>query len=262
MNAGERLARHGLALPTGHTLVSLAERPDLVGPFSHHNGAVWPEFMFHDAVADPLWAALDRQLGAFQLVLLEADGAIAAGCNSAPIAWDATDAGLPAGWDAQFQASVDQHTAGVAPTALGALQIVVRPERHGTGLATLMIAAMRAMAKAEGLRWLIACVRPTEKHRHPRVPIDEYARWTRDDGLPMDPWIRVHLRVGGRLIRGAPESMRIEGTVAEWRDWTGLPFLATGEYLIDFAAAPVAIDLEADRGVYLDPNVWIVHEAG
>ena len=64
MNAGERLAAYGLALPDGHTLVPLAEPPDLVSAFSLHNGAVWPEFMFHDALADPPWATLDTALGA------------------------------------------------------------------------------------------------------------------------------------------------------------------------------------------------------
>jgi hypothetical protein len=53
--------------------------------------------------------------------------------------------------------------------------------------------------------------------------------------------------------------MRMEGTIAEWRAWTGLPFPVSGLYTVPFAAAPVDIDLEADRGVYLDPNVWVVH---
>ena len=126
-----------------------------------------------------------------------------------------------------------------------------------------MVGAMRALAAANGFRALIACVRPTEKIRYPLTPIESYATWVRDgDGLPLDPWIRLHVRLGGRVVRPAPASMRIEGTVAEWRSWTGLAMPESGAYLPAGAAAPVTVDVEADRGVYLDPNVWAVHRIG
>ena len=63
-------------------------------------------------------------------------------------------------------------------------------------------------------------------------------------------------------MRAAPASMRIEGTVAEWREWTGLAFPESGALPPAGAAAPVDVDVEADRGVYLDPNVWVVHPVG
>jgi hypothetical protein len=125
-----------------------------------------------------------------------------------------------------------------------------------------MLAAMRANAAAHGFRALIACVRPSRKVEHPHVPIDEYVTWTRDDELPADPWLRVHVRAGGRIVRTSPASMTIDGTVAEWREWTGLELAASGSYVPEGAAAPVEIDVEADRGAYHDPNVWVVHDLG
>ncbi len=104
--------------------------------------------------------------------------------------------------------------------------------------------------------------RPTDKVRYPLTPIERYAHWTRADGLPFDPWIRLHVRLGGRIVRASPASMRIEGTAAEWREWTGLELPDSGDYLPAGAAAPMTMDVEADRGVYLDPNVWVVHEVG
>ena len=62
---------------------------------------------------------------------------------------------------------------------------------------------MRANARLHGLRRLIACVRPTLKDRYPLVPIERYLEWRRDDGLPFDPWIRLHVRLGGRIARAA-----------------------------------------------------------
>ena len=263
MTLGERLAPHGLVLPAGHTLVAIADRPELRAELGDFNVAVWPEFMLHDAVANTLWDHLYEDFAAFQLCLLGADGRIVAGLNAAPLAWDGTDGGLPDGWDDQFRRAVDGLKAGTPPDTLGAIQIVVRPDRQGSGYSSVMLAAMRANAAVHGFRALIACVRPTGKVAHPRVPIEEYAAWTRDDGLPLDPWLRVHVRAGGRIVRPSPASMTITGTIAEWREWTGLglrrpraPTCPTG------AAAPVDIDLDADRGVYHDPNVWVVHDLG
>ncbi len=191
--------------------------------------------------------------------LLDAAGEPVAGLNCAPLAWDGTEDDLPAGWDQQIIRTFGGLDAGTAPDTLGAVQIVVRKDRQGQGLAGVMVRAMQALALEQGFAALIACVRPTAKDQDPYADIDDYAFRVREDGLPLDPWIRLHVRLGGRVVRGEPESMRMEGTVAEWREWTGLPFPVSGLYTPPFAAAPVDIDLEADRGVYLDPNVWVVH---
>ena len=191
-----------------------------------------------------------------------ADGAIVAGCNASPLAWDGTDDGLPDGWDDQFRRAIDGLLAGTPPDTLGALQIVVRPDVQGSGYSSVMLAAMRANAAAHGFRALIACVRPSRKVEHPHVPIEDYMNWAREDGLPADPWLRVHVRAGGRIVRPSPSSMTIEGTVGEWREWTGLELATSGPYVPAGAAAPVEIDVEADRGVYHDPNVWVVHDLG
>jgi hypothetical protein len=84
----------------------------------------------------------------------------------------------------------------------------------------------------DGLPHLIAPVRPSRKQDYPISPIERYARWTHPDGLPFDPWIRVHVRLGGRLGRVIPRSLRITGTIADWETWTHLPFPETGEVLV------------------------------
>jgi GNAT superfamily N-acetyltransferase len=248
-----------LALPPGTRLVSLAERPDLRDALGDHNVSAWPEFMLHSAVANRNWDLLFTHWPDDQIVLLDADDGILAAHNSAPLAWDGTDAGLPDGWEAQFEWSVAQHAEAIEPTTLGALQIVVDPERQGSGLAGTMLAAMRANARAHGLGAVIACVRPTWKARYPLIPIERYATWTRGDGLPFDPWIRLHVRLGGRIVRPSPRSMTIAGTVAEWERWTDMVFPESGDHVVPGACEPVRIDREADRGIYHDPNVWIVH---
>jgi GNAT superfamily N-acetyltransferase len=252
-----------LALPAGHRLVSLAEAPSMDEALGEHNGAVWPDFMLRiPCVAGRCWHHLDEDFAGWQVMLLDPAGRIAAALNSAPLWWDGTAEGLPDGWDAQLELTIAQHASGVAPNTLGALQIVVAPERQGEGLAGLMVGTMRAMARAQGLGALIACVRPTGKERYPTIPIERYARWTRSDGLPLDPWIRLHARLGGCVVRPAPRSMAYRASVATWEALTGMAFPESGEYVVPRAASLVAIDREHDEGVYFDPNVWMVHDLG
>lgn len=255
-----RLAGLGLELPAGCRLSTLAERMDLEDALDAHNRGAWPRFMLEDAVADRLWHHLHEELAGFQLLLLDGSDDIVAAGNCAPLCWDGTDADLPVGWDDQFERTAADLLAGRAPDTLGALQIVVAAEHQGSGLSRLMVSAFRAAALEHGLRALIACVRPTWKERYPLTPIERYAAWRREDGQPFDPWIRVHAHTGARVSRAEPASMAIEGSVADWEAWTGMAFPDDGAYVVPRAAAPVTIDHAADRGRYLDPNVWMVHD--
>lgn len=37
-------------------------------------------------------------------------------------------------------------------------------------------------------------------------------------------------------------------------------FPESGEYIVEGALVPVEMDVERDRGTYVEPNVWMVHE--
>jgi hypothetical protein len=87
-------------------------------------------------------------------------------------------------------------------------------------------------------------VRPNWKERYPLIPIERYASWVREDGLPFDPWMRVHARLGAEILRPEPESLRIVGAVAEWEEWTGMAFPESGEYVVPHGLAPLRVDRE------------------
>ena len=255
-----RLRAHDLALPPGHTLTTLTERPDLDPAVDAHHAGMWEPFMVESEVANRMFPRAHADWPDHQLILLDASGAVVATSNAMPLAWDGTDADLPDSWDEQVLRSAADVDAGRAPTALGAMLIVVGRGRRGSGLSGVMLGAMQAAGRAARYRAVIACVRPTEKHRYPLTPIQRYADWTRPDGLPFDPWIRLHVRLGGRIVRAAPHSMRIRGSVADWETWTGLSFPDSGQYVVPTATSPVTIDRGRDEGVYFDENVWIVHD--
>src|SRR5260370_816970 len=79
----------------------------------------------------------------------------------------------------------------------------------------------------------------------------------RGDGLPWDSWVRTHVRVGATIVRVAPCSMVIAGTLAEWSAWTGMEFDISGPTIVAGALSPVYVSLEQDHAVYIEPNLWI-----
>ena len=123
----------------------------------------------------------------------------------------------------------------------------IRPARGAACRARCSWACGRS-ARERRMRALIACVRPTWKERYPLVPIERYATWTRDDGLPFDPWMRLHAKLGGRIVRAVPHAMTIPGSVADWESWTGMAFPESGDYVVPRAAALVSIDRERGPG--------------
>ena len=259
MSTASRLADAGLTIPAGYALFSCDERPDLDAAIDELIAATWPAFMNEDEVANRHFGRAYSDWPRFQTMLVDDAGGLAALGNAMPLAWDGTDDGLPEGWREQVLASVAALDGGLDVDTLGAMQIAMRGDLRGAGLSGTMVLAMRAAARDAGYRAVIACVRPTDKDRYPLTPIESYARWTRDDGLPFDPWIRLHARLGGRIVRAAPEAMMVRGSVAAWESWTGMAFPESGSYVVPRATQPVLIDRERDEGVYFDQNVWMVH---
>ena len=241
---------------------TLEERPDLVDRLQEvTNDESWPEFAMHSNVAIELWKELRSHFFDFQWVLVDEERDELVGMGySAPLAWDGTVEGLPTGFDDVLRTTMRNHADGVRPNTLSALQATVTPSRRGEGLSGLLIQTMRRVAGSHGFDHLIAPVRPTWKDRYPLVPIERYVTWRRDDGLPFDPWIRLHERLGGRILAPCPDSTLFSATVAEWESWTQMAFPETGDYVIPGALSLLHINREQDHGVHVEPNVWVRHD--
>ncbi len=224
--------------------------------------ALWPremEYIHHDPVCGRHWDALYREFAKFQPLLCDARGAVVAAGFTIPLAWNGRLRDLPSGVDGALARGARGRARGQPPTTLSALLAAVAPTQQRRGLSARLIRAMRSVAARHSLRELIAPVRPTLKHRYPLTPMRRYVRWTRADGAPFDPWLRVHWRLGARLLRVAPRSMVVVGTVAQWEAWTTLKFPDSGRYTVHGGLVPVKIDRRMNVGRYVEPNVWMLH---
>ena len=241
-------------------MVTGVDRPDLMKLNNAVTGVSWPQFMLHDPVAE-LFPELYEKLPQYQFSLLEkgTDNVIALG-NSIPLAYDGEPSDLPdEGWDWAMKTGMKDHNTGKKPNILCALQIVVANGYRDQGVSTTAVELMKSNGRSHGLKGMFAPVRPSMKTLYPLTPIDDYIKWQNDDGLPFDPWMRVHVKCGAKIIKVCPQAMRISGSIAQWEEWTGLRFPQSGSYTIPGALLPVEIDVESDRGLYVEPNVWMHH---
>lgn len=239
--------------------VTHAEDPGLIEGLGDLTAEVWPEYNRHGDVMNRYWGRLYDVFPQYQFVLVDDDGTALAEGHTAPLAWDGTIEGLPAGIDGAVEDAFALAESGRPPDTLCALAIEIPPANQSRRLSPAMLGAMRSIAERDGLTNLIAPLRPNWKERYPITPIEDYASWVRADGLPFDPWIRTHVRLGARILAPVEESLVITGSVAEWEQWTGMAFPASGRYVFPHGLAPVAIDRDADRGLYWEPNVWMHH---
>jgi hypothetical protein len=240
--------------------ITHAQEPGLLARIEGLSAQVWPEYNMHGDVMNRYWGRLYEVFPEFQFVLYDEDAdVVLAEGHTIPCVWDGTPEGLPAGIDGAMEDAFRVKEDGAAVTTLCALAVEIPPDHQARRLSATMLEAMRSIARDHGLGDVIAPIRPNWKDRYPITPIDEYARWTRADGLPFDPWMRVHARLGARTLKAEPESLLITGTVDEWESWTGMAFPASGDYVFPQGLAPVTIDRELDVGSYWEPNIWMVH---
>ena len=240
-------------------IVTLAERPDLTG-------AMWSmpypyaAFIEHDPVCNFFFARLPGAFAEHQLLALDEHDAIVGKVNSVPFAWAGIDDDLPArGVDAILERAFSGRERGVPATAVSLLEARLAPAHRGQGVSYRLLEAARRNALRLGLNDLFGPVRPAAKSEEPGTPMAEYAARVRGDGLPVDGWLRAHVRLGARIVKVCPLSLIVPGTLAQWREWSGLELARSGSYDVAGALSPVQVSLEHDHGVYVEPNVWVHH---
>ncbi len=240
---------------------TLAERPELIERVWEMPDA-WDAFMDHDAIAEACFGSVVRNYRELGVVATNADDEIVAHGTAMAFCYDRDGRrSLPdKGWDQALTWAQRDLVHGVEPDTACALEVSIHKDWLGQGLSERMFGAIRDAARTAGFKTLLAPVRPSGKHAEPDTDMDEYARRRRDDGLPVDPWLRVHARLGGVIEQVAPASQTITGSLAQWREWTGLEFAEAGPVEVPGALVPVHCIPAQDVAVYVEPNVWVRHD--
>jgi hypothetical protein len=201
------------------------------------------------------WSEMRRKFADFQLCLFDDDILVGVG-NAIPLTWSGRVEDLPASWPDTLIQGVDNPAPDTVNT-LSAVNIAIHSSYKKAGLSKLLLIEFKKLAQEKALDKLIVPVRPSFKVDYPLTVFERYIHWKREDGVPFDPWIRTHWRLGARIVKPISEALTVNGTVKEWEEWTGMIFPESGTYVIKGALQPIHIDLEQNIGIYHDPNVWM-----
>ncbi len=220
---------------------------------------IWPLYIYRDPYIVKYWHLLYTDFLHCQFALYS-DGSLIGTGNSIPVNWQGSLFDLPEqGFDWALEKAATDLGSKLQPNLLVGLQILIEPNLRSKGLSYVFLETMKQIAKSNGFRAVAVPVRPTQKSEYPLISMEDYIHWKDDSGKPFDPWIRVHTNAGGQIVGVCHESMHIPGTVTEWERWSGLTFRSSGAYIDHKGLTPIQVNLSKNTGVYLEPNVWIIH---
>ncbi|MGB6369668.1 MAG: hypothetical protein WBF68_01360 [Atribacterota bacterium] len=233
----------------------LSDNKKLVNVINKLHSEPWPVFLSEDSSVKKYWQRLYQVYPEYQL-LFRINSEYIGVANSAPIYWNSSIGNLPSGFDEAIETIIEEDK---KPNTLCGLAVVLSKKYLGKGISSKIINNLKKLSKSYGYSNLILPVRPTLKSQYSTISMDDYINWKKNN-LPFDPWLRVHIKIGGEILKVANPSMIVRGTVSDWQRWTGMHFGESNKYVIQGALIPVNIDLENDLGEYIEPNIWVLHK--
>lgn len=242
------------------TVVSAVDTERYEEAYEAMERAEGPAFLRHDSTLVRYWHRLEVLFPAYQFCLVDEDSGRTVGMGrSIPLNFSGEWDTLPdEGFDWVLEKGFQDRVAGLTPTIASALYIEIAAGYRGRGLSAQMVRIMYRIARAQGFRQLIAPVRPSLKSRYPLIDIETYLDWHTPEDLPLDPWLQVHVRLGGQIVRPCRRAMTVVGTRDEWSEWTGMAVPGDGDYVIPYGLAPVRV--RGAKGTYVEPGVWVLHQ--
>ena len=220
----------------------------------------WEPVIIHSKIKDLYWDRVKSFFPEYQWYLYNDRGQCLGFGNTLPLYYSGTNEDLPdRGWDWMVQRAVAQFEQGVEPNCLGGLQIVVFSSYRQQGYSRIILQQIKSWFRTSTLHRFILPIRPIFKDRHPEISMEEYMTWE-SHGIAYDPWIRLHLSQGGRMIKVCERSMEVIGDKAEWQRWTGISINGSGHYPVPGGLSEIEFSSESDLGIYREPNIWTVYE--
>ena len=235
---------------------TLKNRADLSRALRELNRKSWPDFIIYGDIYS--WDRFYSELSDFILLLTDRNGLLIGGGFTVPVFWSGELDDLPSSIEKIIEAGLESKGCSSVNTLIPVAALVEKRTR-GENISAEILMLMKSLAIQHGFINLIVPVRPTWKARYPLQSIKSYATWQNKDGLLYDPWLRTHQRLGAAIMKCVDSTLKIEGTVEDWENWTGMIFPESGEYIVKNALQPIQIDIESNVGVYHEPNVWMQH---
>ncbi|WP_084093210.1 non-ribosomal peptide synthetase [Andreprevotia lacus] len=238
---------------------SLASMPYGRADFDALHADAWPAYFAGSPVLHAYWEEMYRCFPHTQMLIKEAVAETVGVGNAVPLHWDGSATSLPRGWDGALTQAIHEQRCSIAPNTLVVLAGIIDPVYKARKLAGLIVDGFKLLARSLGLQHVLVALRPIAKTAHQDVPLADYATMHGSDGRLLDNWLRLHCDAGGSVIATEAHSQRVEGSIAQWQEWTGQRFADSGTHYLPDTLAPVHVSLETDYAFYDDPCIWVEH---
>ncbi len=182
------------------------------------------------------------------------------------IDWDQDLSHLPDGWQGAVRASYQcAQVERKKPNTLVGLFILIEDKFRKHGWARNVIEEMRRLGRARGLASLIIPLRPPLRYEreYAEMTIGEFAQLRRGDGEHPDHWIRLHTRLGAKVIGVSERSHQHALPLKDFYEQIPAPRIAQSGYVLvqqrDGGWYRVYADLERELVVIYQGCVWVQH---
>lgn len=240
-----------------YNIISGNAQLNILKKISELRKQVWPDFI---RVSDDIIFKIYELYPDFQISLLDNNNELIGIANSIPLIWSKSLFELSndgVGW--VINTGVNEQYDIDLTNVLCAISITVAENHRNKGISKILLQHLKNISSNKFFSSLIVPVRPSLKSLYPLIPIDKYIEWKNKDGLAFDPWMRIHIALGARILNICHRSAIITGSIEQWEQWTRMNFPGDGEYVIKDALAPVDIEYANNLGTYVEPNVWVYY---
>ncbi|KAB8028092.1 non-ribosomal peptide synthetase [Fluviispira multicolorata] len=240
-----------------YRMFTLAQRPELLKNLNIIHSSSWPKYFEGSDILMKIWPKIYSEFSEFQTFIVDGKDEIAAVGNSIPIYWDGTIADLPNGWDYALENAFKETKN--KPNTLFILAGIVTESFQSKGLSSEILKIFKSIAKANKLQRILVAVRPTGKAQFPEVNFTDWCSTRREDGQLLDNWLRMHERIGGKILKIDLKSQYIKAKISDWESWTNTPIMNSGLVHLPETLQAAEVDFSDDSVTYYDPAVWVEH---
>lgn len=208
--------------------------------------------------------AFDRTPMDWIAAMETADASLIAHGIATRIQWDGDSASLR-GWQHVVRRAYDDLVVHRRPcNTLVGLFIKVEEASREQGWAGRIVQAMKQLAHRAGFASLVIPLRlPTAYEReNATMPYEEFAFQRRDDGEYRDHWLRLHVRLGARVIGHSLTSHQHAMNVEDFRRYFEVDAIAGSGYMDARRNGEwyrPYVDVERDCVVINEGCVWVQH---
>jgi len=176
------------------------------------------------------------------------------------INWDESIGDLPLGWsDSTYRSSLEKKCKNTYVALFARVQSEFRQQGH----AAKLIETMKELSIIEN-KHLIIPLRPPFRYKeeYAQMSFNDFCNLVRDDGMPLDPWIRLHYKIGATKLLVSEFSHQHAMSIQDFcSSFPRVKLDKTGYYMVNINKETYSsfVDIKHGFAIINQGCVWVRH---